>query len=180
MATSYTLVMLTNEEYYAWVASHKGKGVHFHTFFTANLPLIWRTCNGGGVLSGGSVFFNEEMIPKKWDVALNRIKAVDGNSQHLQDVKTLSEKRPQMEELVKQHITSPEDVIGICTRIAHLASSKKLTGQKVIESAALVKDLIIPLFEATHPSDWLLTLIYSISILEGAPEISASVHKLLK
>jgi len=52
MTSSYVLVSISNEEYAKLVKLHQAKGPHAHTLFTANLPLMWRTCNGAGVLRG--------------------------------------------------------------------------------------------------------------------------------
>ena len=111
MTSSYVLVNLTNEEYINLVDINDAKNQQPHTLFTANLPLMWRTCNGAGVLTGGA---------KSWTLL-----GVDPRDEMFG---VLKDKRKEMEEVVKTRITS-----GVVKKFCVLMSTEPNITKDAVE-----------------------------------------------
>lgn len=89
MTSSYILVSITDEEHVKLVNLYAKKGIYSHTLFTANLPLMWKTCNGAGILNGGNT---------KWKIR-------DGHAVELGFPVELLDKRKELEDIVRRNIT---------------------------------------------------------------------------
>ncbi len=98
MASSYSLVETTDNDYKKLIELYENKRSHHHTLFTANLPLMWKTCNGGGVLSGGTA---------PWRTIDKLSKAGD----------FVSTRRVRIERILRENMTD-ELVNKVCAEIA--------------------------------------------------------------
>jgi ribA/ribD-fused uncharacterized protein len=94
MASGHVLVSMSGQDYAKLVEVHGKK----HTLFTANLPLIWKLCNGAGILRGSG----------QWKIVDSKLADFAG---------MLVIKRAELEAIVQKHVTY-DTIKGMCQKLA--------------------------------------------------------------
>lgn len=129
--TSYGLVTIPYDRYMDLRKLYPSDAPNFDRFFVANLPLMWRSCNGAGAVGGLPQDERPaENIPPFWNMSILLYSKGDGT-----------------EEVVRKHMTH-DIVVRACKMIKWTASRTAPAEDRKAHAA----------MRFTHPADWLMTL----------------------
>jgi hypothetical protein len=144
---SYSLVNLSRKEYTSPAATNppshslvnvyalqKGGPSRSHVLITANLPLIWKMCNGAGMLSG-----KQSSI---WELGEGLLNAHS-------DLRHWQRQRAVLEGIISRHVDDGV-VRAVCLSLAKLDHTVRDPESRM------------QVFMDTVPSDWLLALCYAV------------------